>query len=106
MNANTSPSTHLYIHACLYCTHTHTLLTWFLDGDVDVEEDLDGVRKESGPPVDDKHDAAAEQRPQQGQPHVVEPVSWSPAYRGNASQRETQSVTVDSWKSVVRQTSF
>lgn len=55
-----------------------TQLTWLLDGDVNVEQEFDSVREESCPPVDDKHDRAAEQRTQQRQPHVVVLIPRSP----------------------------
>lgn len=55
-----------------------TQLTWLLDGDVNVEQEFDCVREQSCPPVDDKHDRAAEQRAQQRQPHVVVLIPRSP----------------------------
>lgn len=56
-----------------------TRLTWLLDRDVNVEEDLNGVREQCSPPVDDEHDDAAEKCAQQGEPHVVVFIRWSPA---------------------------
>lgn len=62
------------------------VLTGLLDGDVYVEEDLDAVGEQRGPPVDDKHDDATEHRPHQRQPHVVEPVRRTPSCRGDHAE--------------------
>lgn len=68
-------------------------LTWFLDCDVDVEEDLNGVRDQCSPPVNDEHDDAAEKCAQQGEPHVVIFICWSPAWykkdTGNISKHSS-----------------
>lgn len=60
--------------------NVHVRLTWLLDCDVNVEEDLNGVCEQCSPPVNDEHDDAAEKCTQQGQPHVVIFICWSPAY--------------------------
>lgn len=59
--------------------NTVARLTWLLDCDVNVEEDLNGVCEQCSPPVNDEHDDAAEDCTQQGEPHVVIFIRRSPA---------------------------
>lgn len=54
-------------------------VTWLLDCDVDVEQDFYAVCEQGSPPVNNKHDNAAEQSAEQRQPHVVVFICWSPA---------------------------
>lgn len=68
--------------------NTCTQLTWLLDCDINVEEDFNAVREESGPPVDDKHDDTAEQCTQQGQPHVVVFIRWSPTWETTSQRKD------------------
>ena len=71
---------------CIACT----ALTGLFDGDVDVEKDLDGIGEERSPPIDDKHDATAEHRANQRQPHVVESVCRAPAYGADNTKNVKQ----------------
>lgn len=68
--------------------NTCTQLTWLLDCDINVEEDFNAVREESSPPVDDKHDDTAEQCTQQGQPHVVVFIRWSPTWETTSQRKD------------------
>lgn len=70
-------------------------VTWFLVADVDVEAQNDDVGEQSGRPVDDKHDHAAEDGSRQRHPHVVVleagPPTWSSRERVvEQRQRGTQ----------------
>lgn len=55
-------------------------LTWLLVADVDVKTQDDDVGEEGGPPVDDKHDHAAEDGAGQGNPHVVVLEAGTPTW--------------------------
>lgn len=57
-------------------------LTWFLVADVDVEPQDDDVGEERSPPVDDKHDHAAEDGSSQRDPHVVVLEAGTPTWSG------------------------
>lgn len=53
-------------------------LTRLLVADVDVKGEDDEQRDQRGPPVDDEHDHAAEDRTRKRHPHVVVLEAWAP----------------------------
>ena len=54
--------------------------TRFLVADVDVQAQDDGVGEQRRHPVDDEHDAAAQDGPRQGDPHVVVLEARTPSW--------------------------
>lgn len=66
-------------------------VTWFLVADVDVKTQNDDVGEEGSPPVDDKHDDAAQDGSRQRHPHVVVLEAGTPTWSGReqASQKSS-----------------
>ena len=60
--------------------------TWLLVADVDVQAHDDGVGEQRRHPVDDEHDAAAQDGPRQRDPHVVVLEARTPSW--NAIETE------------------
>lgn len=62
----------LFVHSFSF------IFTRLLIADVNIKGEDDEQSDQSGPPVDDKHDNAAQDRPRKRHPHVVVLEAWAP----------------------------